>query len=171
MKTLAINTILAIAICYTLLMIVVIQSQSIKAVTSSPPTVPTKMSTTNAKGAQQQITNKSSATSTSAAKEGMNKNVFHSKYVTVTKHSFRHGDLSDSITGTILNNSTNEVSPVGVSAALLDKNNKLIDMRSGSVDFSSLKPGEDSSFKIDLFSDTKDKVDHYILFVVATPKA
>jgi len=171
MKNLAKNTILAIVICYALLMIVITQSQTIKAVTSPTPSDANKMSTTNATGAQHQIIKKSFPTPTSAAKEGMAKNVFHSKYVIVTKHSFRHGDLSDSVIGTLLNNSPTEVSNVGVSAALLDKNNNLIDIRSGSVDFSTLKPGEDSSFKIDLFSDTKDKVDHYILFVVATPKA
>jgi hypothetical protein len=57
--------------------------------------------------------------------------------------------------------------------------NKILDLTNREDDeegpgYIELKPGEDSSFKIDLFSDTKDTVDtvdHYILFVVATPKA
>ena len=94
--------------------------------------------------------------------------VFHTKELNVTKHSLREGETSDAITGTIVNVSPVEVNYVNVNAALFDVNNYLIGTVTGSVDFSTLNPGEDTSFKVDIYPDQKEKLDHYMLFVLGT---
>ena len=101
---------------------------------------------------------------------GANTNVFHTKELDITKHTLRAGDTSDAITGTIVNNSPVEVNYVDINAALLDANGNLIGTVSGTVDFPTLKPGEDSNFKIDVSADIKELLDHYMLFVLGTPK-
>ncbi len=102
---------------------------------------------------------------------GANTNVFHTKELDVTKHTLRAGDTSDAITGTIVNNSPVEVNYVDLNAALFDANNNLIGIVSGTVDFPTLNPGEDTSFKIDVGADVKELLDHYMIFVLGTPKA
>lgn len=102
---------------------------------------------------------------------GANTNVFHTKELDVTKHTLRVGDSSDAITGTIVNNSPMEVNYVDVNAALFDANNNLIGTVSGSVDFSTLKAGEDTTFKVDVSGNMKKLFDHYMLFILGTPKA
>lgn len=102
---------------------------------------------------------------------GANTNVFHTKELDITKHTLRAGETSDAITGTIVNNSPVEVNYVDINAALFDANNNLIGTVSGTVDFPTLKPGEDSTFKIDVSADIKELLDHYMLFVLGTPKA
>ena len=98
-------------------------------------------------------------------------NVFHTKELDVAKHTLRVGETSDAITGTIVNISPVEVNYVSINAALFDINNNLIGTVSGSVDFSTLNPGEDTSFKVDITPDLKGTLDHYMLFVLGTPKA
>lgn len=112
-------------------------------------------------------TTNNSMTSNSAE----NTNVFHTKELDVTKHTLRVGATSDAITGTIVNNSPVEVNYVDINAALFDANNNLIGTVSGTVDFPTLNPGEDSTFKIDVSADLKELLDHYMLFVLGTPKA
>lgn len=112
-------------------------------------------------------TTNNSMTSNSAE----NTNVFHTKELDITKHTLRAGDTSDAITGTIVNNSPVEVNYVDINAALFDANNNLIGTVSGTVDFPTLKPGEDSTFKVDVSADLKELLDHYMLFVLGTPKA
>ncbi len=90
--------------------------------------------------------------------------------MTVSKTSLRQGDFSDSITGTIVNNSPVTLNYVGVSAALFDENNNLLSITQGSVDFPLLRTNEDTSFKIDISSNLKDLIDNYMLFVVGTPQ-
>jgi hypothetical protein len=105
-----------------------------------------------------------------APNSGLDTNVFHTKELNVTKHTLRAGDTSDAITGTIVNNSPGEVNYVDINAALFDANNNLIGTVSGTVDFPTLKSGEDTTFKIDVYPDTKKLLDHYMLFVLGTPK-
>ena len=45
--------------------------------------------------------------------------VENSKYLSITDHRYRNGDFSDQITGTVVNNSTAEVSMVTVIAAII----------------------------------------------------
>jgi len=178
MKTLSIRLVLAISLLSALTITAIVQSQTSKAVTPAPSTssVPTTATNTSipntgATMSASPVTSGQPTTNTSSSSSGeKTANIFHSKYVTVAKTSYRQGEFSDSITGTIVNSGTIEVTSVDVSAALLDKDNNLINVASGSVDFSSLKPGEDSSFRVDISSSLKSTVDHYMLFVEATPK-
>ena len=102
---------------------------------------------------------------------GANTNVFHTKELDISKHTLRAGETSDAVTGIIVNNSPVEVNYVDINAALFDANNNLIGIVSGTVDFPTLKPSEDSTFKIDVSADLKELLDHYMLFVLGTPKA
>jgi hypothetical protein len=94
-------------------------------------------------------------------------NVVHSKYLAITDHRYRSGDFSDTIAGTITNNSTHDIPFVQVFAALYDKDNKLITVQSGSVLVSSLIAGDNSTFTINIFG-VKD-TNHYTLFPGGTP--
>jgi hypothetical protein len=96
-------------------------------------------------------------------------NVVNSKYLSITDHRYRSGQFSDTITGTIANNSTQEISPASVYAALYDKDSKLITVESGSVSVSSLRAGDNSPFTINIFSGVKDDIDHYTIFPAGTP--
>jgi uncharacterized lipoprotein YajG len=100
-------------------------------------------------------------------------NVVNSKYLSITDHKYRSGQFSDTITGTIMNNSTQEISSVNVYVALYDKDNKLITMESGSVSISPLRAGDNSPFTIIpllSFSNVKDNIHHYIIFPGGTPR-
>jgi hypothetical protein len=70
--------------------------------------------------------------------------------------------MSDS-TVYAVNNSTQELSSATVYALLYDKNNQLITVESGFADVSTLKPKEDSAFKISLLGAGPDTVDHYTI--------
>ena len=61
-------------------------------------------------------------------------NAVNSKYLGITDHRYRQGEFgSDTITGTIVNNSTQDIQFASVYAALYDKDNTLITVESGSV--------------------------------------
>ena len=95
-------------------------------------------------------------------------NVVNSKYLSITEHRYRNGEFSDQITGTVVNNSTQEISGVSVDAALYDKDNRLITMEgAGLADVSTLPPGDNSAFSITILD--VDDVDHYTLFPSGTP--
>ena len=98
-------------------------------------------------------------------------NVLNSLYLSITDHKYRTGSFSDTITGTIVNNSTSEISSLNVYAALYDKDNKLITMDSGSVSISPLRAGDSSPFDITIFipSSARNQIDHYTLFPGGTP--
>lgn len=96
----------------------------------------------------------------------------HSQSLTVTKASMRATSdflSTKSIAGTIVNNSPETIDNIRVYAALFDKNNDLVDIASGTVDFSILKPQEDTSFKVGFYEDNNIQVSKYMLFVVGTP--
>ena len=74
--------------------------------------------------------------------------IVNSKYLTIKEPKFRNESFSNSITGTVINNSTQEISSVNVYALLYDKDNRLITAEIGLSDVSTLKPTEDSAFKM-----------------------
>jgi hypothetical protein len=76
-------------------------------------------------------------------------NVVNSKYVTITDHSYQHGDVSDVITGIVRNNSTREIPMISIVAVLYDKDNNLITTGIGSADAQDLPQGDNSTFSID----------------------
>ena len=57
--------------------------------------------------------------------------VINSKYLVITYHKYVNQKDSDIITGTIVNNSTKDISSVRIYAALYDKDNKLITTEGG----------------------------------------
>jgi len=99
----------------------------------------------------------------------VNGNVVNSRYVTITDHRYRHGDFSDVITGTVINNSTQEIPVISVIVAVYDKDDKLITTGIGSADASDLPGGGSSAFSIHLFGLEEDLVNHYILFPGGIP--
>lgn len=78
-------------------------------------------------------------------------------------------NIGSGFCGTVVNNSTVSVSSAAVYAALYDKDNNLITVQNGFADVMSLKPGENSAFKISLFGlSTSDTIDHYTLLAGGT---
>jgi len=93
--------------------------------------------------------------------------VINSKYLAITYHKYVNQKDSDIITGTIVNNSTKDVSSVRIYAVLYDKDNKLITTEGGVVNTPALTPTLTSSFTISLVN--LPKPDHYTLLPGGTP--
>ena len=93
--------------------------------------------------------------------------VINSKYLTITYHKYVNQKDSDIITGTIVVNSTKDISSVRIYAALYDKDNKLITTESGIVNVPALTPTLTSPFTINLVNTPKP--DHYTLMPGGTP--
>ena len=93
--------------------------------------------------------------------------VVNSKYLAITYHKYVNQKDSDIITGTIVNNSTKDVSSVRIYAALYYKDNKLISTEGGVVNTPALTPTLTSSFTISLVN--LPKPDHYTLLPGGTP--
>jgi hypothetical protein len=94
-------------------------------------------------------------------------NVTNSKYLAITFHKYVNQKDTDAITGTIVNNSTKDISSVRVYAALYDDNNMLITTEAGVVNVPSLTPTLTSPFTISLVH--IQKPDHYTLFPGGNP--
>src|ERR1041384_4221951 len=95
--------------------------------------------------------------------------VMNSKYLSITFHKYVNQKDADSITGTIVNNSTKDISSVRIYATLFDKNNNLITTETGTVQVPSLSPTMTTPFTITLV-DLSNKPDHYSLFPGGLPK-
>ncbi|MGB8102330.1 MAG: FxLYD domain-containing protein [Nitrososphaeraceae archaeon] len=93
--------------------------------------------------------------------------VINSKYLAITYHKYVNQKDSDIITGTIVNNSTKDISSVRIYAALYDKDNKLITTEGGVVNVPALTPTLTSPFTISLVNTPKP--DHYTLLPGGTP--
>ncbi|MGB8159803.1 MAG: FxLYD domain-containing protein [Nitrososphaeraceae archaeon] len=93
--------------------------------------------------------------------------VINSKYLAITYHKYVNQKDSDIITGTIVNNSTKDISSVRIYAALYDKDNKLITTEGGIVNVPALTPTMTSPFTISLVNTPKP--DHYTLLPGGTP--
>jgi hypothetical protein len=93
--------------------------------------------------------------------------VINSKYLAITYHKYVNQKDSDVITGTIVNNSTKDISSVRIYAALYDKDNKLITTEGGVVNVPALTPTLTSPFTISLVN--IQKPDHYTLLPGGTP--
>jgi hypothetical protein len=94
-------------------------------------------------------------------------NVINSKYLAITFHKYINQKDADTITGTIVNNSTKDISSVRVYAALYDDNNKLITTEAGVVNVPTLTPTLTSAFTLSLLNIPKP--DHYTLFPGGIP--
>ncbi len=93
--------------------------------------------------------------------------VINSKYLAITYHKYVNQKDSDIITGTIVNNSTKDISSARIYAALYDKDNKLITTEGGVVNVPALTPTLTSPFTISLVN--IQKPDHYTLLPGGTP--
>src|SRR6188472_3093697 len=76
--------------------------------------------------------------------------IVNSKYLTITEQGFRSGNYSNQITGTLFNNSTQEISS-NVYVGLYDAKNQLITMDIGYPDITPLPANEYSTFSISLY--------------------
>ena len=86
----------------------------------------------------------------------------------ITYHKYVNQKDSDIITGTIVNNSTKDISSVRIySAFILYKDNKLITTEGGVVNVPALTPTLTSPFTISLVNTPKP--DHYTLLPGGTP--
>jgi hypothetical protein len=93
--------------------------------------------------------------------------VINSKYLAITYHKYVNQKDSDIITGTIVNNSTKDISSVRIYAALYDKDDKLITTEGGVVNVPALTPTLTTPFTISLVN--IQKPDHYTLLPGGTP--
>jgi hypothetical protein len=93
--------------------------------------------------------------------------VINSKYLVITYHKYVNQKDSDVITGTIVNNSTKDISSVRIYAALYDEDNKLITTEGGVVNVPALTPTLTLPFTISLVN--IQKPDHYTLLPGGTP--
>ena len=94
-------------------------------------------------------------------------NVINSKYLAITFHKYVNQKDADVITGTVVNNSTKDISSVRIYAALYDENNRLVTTEPGVVNIPTLTPTLTSPFTISLLN--IQKPDHYTLFPGGTP--
>ena len=93
--------------------------------------------------------------------------VINSKYLSITYHKYVNQKDSDTLTGTIVNNSTKDISSVRIYAGLYDKDNKLITTEGGMVNVPALTPTLTSPFTISLVNTPNP--DHYTLLPGGTP--
>ena len=94
--------------------------------------------------------------------------IVNSKYLTITEQGFRSGNYSNQITGTLFNNSTQEISS-NVYVGLYDAKNQLITMDIGYPDITPLPANEYSTFSISLYELNDETIDHYILYPGGLP--
>ena len=105
--------------------------------------------------------------STKSEDDTVSGNVINSKYLAITYHKYVNQKDSDIITGTIVNNSTKDISSVRIYATLYDNDNKLITTEGGVVNVPALTPSLTSPFTISLVNTPKP--DHYTLLPGGTP--
>jgi hypothetical protein len=126
--------------------------------------------------AQQSSNNNSTTTTSTGQTQSTNvpkASILEGRYLSIERPRFREGGTSgDSITGTIINNSNQELSSVTAYAILFDKDNKVIGIGHATADISTLKPGDDSAFKIDFFdfSNNAENPDHFTVLPVGQTK-
>ena len=106
-------------------------------------------------------------------------NITNSKYLTITEQKFvpQPPSLSNNpgtITGTVVNNSTFNISLPTVTAILYDENNMVITTENTFTDITTLGAGQESPFSIDLLSLSPAEaprivIDHYVLIPGGTP--
>ena len=107
------------------------------------------------------------AASTKSEEDTVSGNVINSKYLAITYHKYVNQKDPDIITGTVVNNSTKDISSVRIYATLYDNDNKLITTEGGVVNVPALTPSLTSPFTISLVNTPKP--DHYTLLPGGTP--
>jgi hypothetical protein len=94
--------------------------------------------------------------------------VTNSKYLEIIDHRYRVGEFSDTITGTVKNISTEEVSSITIYLLLYDKANQLITIETGYADVTPLPSQDTSPFSINVYYQGND-MNHYVMLPGGTP--
>jgi hypothetical protein len=94
--------------------------------------------------------------------------VTNSKYLEIIEHRYRVGEFSDTITGTVNNISTEEVSSITIYLLLYDKANQLIIIETGYADVTPLPSQDTSPFSINVYYQGND-MNHYVMLPGGTP--
>jgi hypothetical protein len=94
--------------------------------------------------------------------------VTNSKYLEIIEHRYRVGEFSDTITGTVNNISTEEVSSITIYLLLYDKANQLITIETGYADVTPLPSQDTSPFSINVYYQGND-MNHYVILPGGTP--
>jgi hypothetical protein len=94
--------------------------------------------------------------------------VTNSKYLEIIEHRYRVGEFSDTITGTVKNISTEEVSSITIYLLLYDKANQLITIETGYADVTPLPSQDTSPFSINVYYQGND-MNHYVMLPGGTP--
>jgi hypothetical protein len=96
----------------------------------------------------------------------------NSKYVTILKHSFRFDQTNYPyhILGVLANTNKNlNITQIFIYGQLFDKEGNLITADSSSPDFSTLRPGENSTFHLSFLALANESIDHYVIFPSGAP--
>jgi hypothetical protein len=94
--------------------------------------------------------------------------VKNSKYLEIIEHRYRVGEFSDTITGTVNNISTEEVSRITIYLLLYDKANQLITIETGYADVTPLPSQDTSPFSINVYCQGND-MNHYVMLPGGIP--
>ncbi|HEX5891419.1 MAG TPA: FxLYD domain-containing protein [Nitrososphaeraceae archaeon] len=94
--------------------------------------------------------------------------VTNSKYLEIIEHRYRVGEFSDTITGTVKNISTEEVSSITIYLLLYDKANQLITIETGYADVTPLPSQDTSLFSINVYYHGND-MNHYVMLPGGRP--
>lgn len=96
--------------------------------------------------------------------------VMNSKYLEIIEHRYRVGEFSDTITGTVKNISTKEVSSITIYLLLYDKANQLITIETGYADVTPppLQSQDTSPFSINVYYQGNDMY-HYVMLLGGRP--
>ena len=95
--------------------------------------------------------------------------VMNSKYLEIIEHRYRVGEFSDTITGTVKNISTEEVSSITIYLLLYDKANQLITIETGYADVTPPLQSQDTSpFSINVYYQG-NYMNHYIMLLGGIP--
>jgi prophage DNA circulation protein len=94
--------------------------------------------------------------------------VTNSKYLEIIEHRYRVGESSDTITGTVKNIPSEEVSSITIYLLLYDKANQLITIETGYADVTPLQSQDTSPFSINVYYQGND-MNHYIMLPGGIP--
>jgi hypothetical protein len=95
----------------------------------------------------------------------------NSKYVTILKHSFRfdQSNYPYNVVGTLTNTNKLNITSIYILGQLFEKDGKLITSSFGAPDFGTLRPGENSTFKLAFLARNNETVHHYVIFPSGEP--
>ena len=94
--------------------------------------------------------------------------VTNSKYLETIEHRYRVGESSDTITSTVKNISSKELSSITIYLLLYDKANQLITIETGYADVTPLQSQDTSPFSINVYYQGND-MNNYVMLPGGIP--